>query len=112
MRTPLAGRVAGDGSARPASAGGAASARRITASDEARIRNAAIAARVRVRLDDVRRVDASHADVTYTLLLDDAAVLDHLPGAAVLSGGRWLVTRRTYCDVSTQGASEIPPPCR
>lgn len=72
----------------------------------------AIAARVRVRLDEVKLVDATHADVTYTLLLEGAAVLDHLPGAAVQSGGRWLVTRRTYCDVSTQGASEIPPPCQ
>ena len=72
----------------------------------------AVAARVRVRLDEVKLVDPTHADVTYTLLLDGAAVLDHLPGAAVQSGGRWLVTRRTYCDVSTQGATEIPPPCR
>ncbi len=72
----------------------------------------AIAARVRVRIDAVTLVDATHADVTYTLLLDDAAVLDHLPGAAVHAGGRWLVTRRTYCDVSTQGATEIPPPCQ
>jgi hypothetical protein len=59
-----------------------------------------------------QRVDGSHADVTYSLLLDDAAVLDHLPGAAVQVNGRWVVTRRTYCDVSTQGVAEIPPPCR
>jgi endonuclease/exonuclease/phosphatase family metal-dependent hydrolase len=72
----------------------------------------AIASRVRVRIDDVKLVDANHADVTYTLLLDGAAVLDHLPGAAVRVGDRWLVTRRTYCDVSTQGVSEIPPPCQ
>lgn len=72
----------------------------------------AIAAGVRVRIDEVTIVDATHADVTYTLLLDGAAVLDHLQGAAVQIGGRWLVTRRTYCDVSTQGASEIPPPCQ
>ncbi len=72
----------------------------------------AIASRISVRIDEVTLVDATHADVTYTLLLDDAAVLDHLPGAAVRVGDRWLVTRRTYCDVSTQGATEIPPPCQ
>jgi hypothetical protein len=72
----------------------------------------AIATRVRVRLDEVKLVGATHADVTYTLLLDGAAVLDHLPGAAVRVGDRWLVTRRTYCDVSTQGATQIPPPCQ
>jgi endonuclease/exonuclease/phosphatase family metal-dependent hydrolase len=73
---------------------------------------AAIVSRIRVRVDEVLLVDPDHADVTYTLLLDGAAVLDHLPGAAVQVNGRWLVTRRTYCDVSTQGVTEIPPPCQ
>jgi endonuclease/exonuclease/phosphatase family metal-dependent hydrolase len=72
----------------------------------------ATAARVRVRIDDIRLVDPTHADVTYTLLLDGSAVLDHLPGHAVQIDGRWLVSRRTYCDVSTQGATTIPPPCQ
>lgn len=72
----------------------------------------AVASRVRVRLDDVRLADADHADVVYTLLLDGNAVLDHLPGGAVRAGGRWLVTRRTYCDVATQGQTQIPEPCR
>ncbi len=43
---------------------------------------------------------------------DLTAVLDHLAGGAVEVDGRWLVTRQTYCDVSTQGATEIPPPCQ
>jgi len=71
-----------------------------------------IATRIRVRLDSVTVIDSEHADVIYTLLLDGAAVLDHLPGAAVRQDGRWLVTRRTYCEVSTQGATDIPEPCR
>ena len=41
-----------------------------------------------------------------------SVVLDHLPGAAVRVGDQWLVTRRTYCDISTQGQPEIPPPCQ
>jgi endonuclease/exonuclease/phosphatase family metal-dependent hydrolase len=72
----------------------------------------AIAPHIRVHLDDVSLVDPAHAAVTYTLLLDGAAVLDHVEGAAVLLDGRWHVTRRTYCDVSTQGAAEIPAPCQ
>jgi endonuclease/exonuclease/phosphatase family metal-dependent hydrolase len=73
---------------------------------------AAIAPRIRVRIDDVGLVGPDRAEVTYSLLLDGAPVLDHLPGEAVLVNGRWLVSRRTYCDVSTQGATEIPPPCQ
>jgi endonuclease/exonuclease/phosphatase family metal-dependent hydrolase len=72
----------------------------------------AIASRIEVRIDEVVLTDPSHAEVTYSLLLDDAVVLDHLPGAAVNVGGQWLVTRGTYCDVSTQGQPEIPPPCQ
>lgn len=71
-----------------------------------------LAARVRVRIDDVVLTDPDHASVTYTLLLDGTPVLDHISGGAVRIGGRWLVTRRTFCDVSTQGASEIPEVCR
>jgi endonuclease/exonuclease/phosphatase family metal-dependent hydrolase len=72
----------------------------------------ALADQIEVRIDEVRLVDATHADVTYTLLLDGNAVLDHLPGAAVQVDGRWLVTRRTFCDVSLQGQTDIPPACQ
>ncbi|MGQ0832301.1 MAG: endonuclease/exonuclease/phosphatase family protein [Microthrixaceae bacterium] len=71
-----------------------------------------VASRISVRIDDMSRVDGTHASVTYSLLLDGTPVLDHLPGEAVLVGGRWLVSTRTYCEVSTQGATQIPAPCR
>jgi endonuclease/exonuclease/phosphatase family metal-dependent hydrolase len=71
-----------------------------------------IAAKVRVRIDGVELIDGTHAKVTYTLLLEGNAVLDHLAGGAVRIDDRWLVTRRTYCDVSSQGSAEIPAPCR
>lgn len=71
-----------------------------------------IASGIELRIDGISAVDDTHADVTYTLLLDGAAVLDHLPGAAVKVGDTWLVSRQTYCDVSTQGADEIPEACR
>lgn len=72
----------------------------------------AIASRIRVRIDDVSLTGADRARVTYTLLLDGAAVLDHLPGEAVKVGDQWLVTRRSFCDVSTQGVTALPPACR
>jgi endonuclease/exonuclease/phosphatase family metal-dependent hydrolase len=71
-----------------------------------------VAANIRVRIDSITLTDATHADVVYTLRLGRTVVLDHLPGAAVQLDGRWLVSRRTYCEVSTQGATEIPAPCR
>jgi hypothetical protein len=72
----------------------------------------AIASRIKLRIDRINVTDATHADVEYSLLLDGAAVLDHLPGGAVKVGDTWFVTRKTYCDVSTQGATTIPEPCR
>jgi endonuclease/exonuclease/phosphatase family metal-dependent hydrolase len=71
-----------------------------------------LASRIRLQIDAIEAVDATTADVTYTLLLDGAAVLDHLPGQAVNVDGEWLVSLRTYCDVSTQGADTIPEPCQ
>ena len=71
-----------------------------------------VASKIRVRIDAIELIDHSLAKVTYTLLLEGNAVLDHLPGGAINVDGRWLVTRRTYCEVSTQGAAEIPAPCQ
>jgi len=70
-----------------------------------------ISSRIVVRVDDVTPVDGATVAVTYTLLLDGSPVLDHLPGRAVRVDGTWLVSRRTFCDVATQGASAIPPAC-
>ena len=56
----------------------------------------------------MRGVDASHVDVVYSILLGDAVALDHLPGGAVRSGSRWLVTRRAYCAVAALGATSVP----
>jgi endonuclease/exonuclease/phosphatase family metal-dependent hydrolase len=71
-----------------------------------------LADQVRVRIDSMRGVDASHVDVVYSILLGDAVALDHLPGGAVRTGSRWLVTRRAYCAVATLGATSVPEACR
>jgi endonuclease/exonuclease/phosphatase family metal-dependent hydrolase len=70
-----------------------------------------ISPRIKVRIDGISMRGADDADVTYSLLLDGNPVLDHLPGGAIRSGATWLVTRRTFCDVATQGMTTIPPPC-
>jgi endonuclease/exonuclease/phosphatase family metal-dependent hydrolase len=71
-----------------------------------------LAAKIRVRIDRVDVVDSTNANVEYSLLLDGAAVLDHLPGAAVKPGPTWLVSRKTFCDVALQGVKEIPAACQ
>jgi hypothetical protein len=71
-----------------------------------------LVARTRVEVDDIRPVDADHAEVTYSIFLNDTVVLDRLAGGAIRQDGRWLVSTSTYCDVSTQGQAEIPEPCR
>jgi hypothetical protein len=55
--------------------------------------------------------EPGRAEVTFSLLLDGNAVLDHLPGVAVLDEGQWLVSTQTFCDVGTQGMTELPPAC-
>jgi hypothetical protein len=60
----------------------------------------------------MQKVDRNVVDVVYSIVLDQAVVLDHLPGAAVRHGDDWLVTRRTYCQVATLGEKTVPTPCR
>jgi endonuclease/exonuclease/phosphatase family metal-dependent hydrolase len=71
-----------------------------------------IADGIRARIDSIEQVDSKNVNVTYSILLNGATVLDHLPGAAVRGGDRWLVTRRTYCQVATLGQATVPEPCR
>lgn len=72
----------------------------------------AIAAQVRVRIDSMQPVDETTVDVAYSILLGEQAVLDHLPGRAVLENGDWLVSRSAYCQVATLGVDTVPEPCR
>jgi endonuclease/exonuclease/phosphatase family metal-dependent hydrolase len=72
----------------------------------------AIADQIQVRIDSMSQAGEDQVDVVYSILLEGSAVLDHLPGAAVLVNGRWLVSRRTYCEVATQGVETIPEPCQ
>jgi endonuclease/exonuclease/phosphatase family metal-dependent hydrolase len=68
--------------------------------------------KVRVRIDSLTPVDDTHVDVVYSILLDSAAVLDHVQGGAVQDGGKWLVSKDAYCQVASLGQSTVPEPCR
>lgn len=72
----------------------------------------AVVDQVRVRIDSMERVDADHVNVVYSILLDQAEVLGHLPGSAVRKGDRWLVSRASYCQVATLGQSTVPEACK
>jgi hypothetical protein len=65
-----------------------------------------------VRIDSFDRATTDTVDVTFSILLDGAVVLDALPGQAKLVDGRWLVTTTSYCQVATLGVDDIPEACR
>jgi endonuclease/exonuclease/phosphatase family metal-dependent hydrolase len=66
---------------------------------------------ITVRIDSMKQTGADRVDLTYTILLKGVSVLDHLPGAAVRVGDKWLMARTTYCAVARQGQSTIPEGC-
>jgi hypothetical protein len=74
--------------------------------------NAEIASRITVDVADVRLPEPDRAEVTFSLLLDGTAVLSDLPGELILVDGGWLLTKRTFCDIGTQGMTEIPAACQ
>ncbi|HEY7440767.1 MAG TPA: hypothetical protein VIC35_15345, partial [Acidimicrobiia bacterium] len=73
---------------------------------------AKLLAGVSVRIDGMQQVDPHTVDVTYTILLNGNPVLDHLPGQAFEVGGRWLVARRSFCELAKlSNGSKIPKGC-
>lgn len=72
---------------------------------------AALAGRIRARVDEVRPDGPDRAAVTFSLLLDGDPVIDHVAGSAVRSGGRWLVSRESFCQVANVGRPAPAPEC-
>jgi|GEM_PF-1685283 len=72
---------------------------------------AAIAPRIRVRVDEIRARGPGRAAVTFSLLLDGTPVIDHVAGGAVRSGERWLVSRPAFCAVANVGRETPAPAC-
>ena len=64
---------------------------------------------VRGRVDSILRTSATTAEVAYSILLNDQVIFDGRIGEAVLAGGRWFVSRATFCDLVALSptASEI-----
>ena len=66
-------------------------------------------AAVRGRVDSISRTSSTTAEVAYSILLNDQVIFDGRIGEAVLAGGRWFVSRATFCDLValSPAASEI-----
>ena len=66
-------------------------------------------AAVRGRVDSISRTSSVTAEVAYSILLNDQVIFAGRIGEAVLDGGRWLVSKATFCDLValSPAASEI-----
>ena len=66
-------------------------------------------AAVRGRVDSIARTSNTTAEVAYSILLNDQVIFAGRIGEAVLDGGRWLVSKATFCDLValSPAASEI-----
>ena len=65
-----------------------------------------------VRIDSFDRATDDTVDVTFSILVSGAVVLDALPGQAKLVDGTWLVSAKSYCQVATLGVATIPEACK
>ncbi len=70
-----------------------------------------LANKTSVRIDSFDGATDDTVDVTFSLLIDGAVVLDALPGQAKLVDDRWLVATQSYCQVATLGVTDIPEAC-
>ena len=71
-----------------------------------------LATRTGVEIESMTPAGRNAVDLVFTITLDGAPVLDQLPGRAVKVDGRWLVARRSYCQVATLGVDTAPEACR
>jgi endonuclease/exonuclease/phosphatase family metal-dependent hydrolase len=73
---------------------------------------ASLASRTGVEVSSITPSGRDAVELVFTITLDGAPVLDRLPGRAVKVDGRWLVARRSYCQVATLGIDTVPEGCR
>ncbi|MGZ8766419.1 MAG: endonuclease/exonuclease/phosphatase family protein [Acidimicrobiia bacterium] len=71
-----------------------------------------LANRTGVQIESITPAGRNAVDLVFTITLDGSSVLDQLPGQAVRVDGRWLVARRSYCQVATLGLDTAPDGCR
>jgi hypothetical protein len=60
------------------------------------------------RVDSIQIIDATHADVRYTILFDGAPQYAQQPGQAIKIDGVWKVTRDTVCNLLEFGGITCP----
>jgi hypothetical protein len=61
------------------------------------------------RVDSIQMIDATHADVVYTILWDRTPQYAFQPGQAVKIDGTWMVSRDTVCALLKYGGITCPP---
>ena len=59
-----------------------------------------LGAAVRAEVDAISRTSATTARVVYSIILNDQVIFDGREGEAALIGGRWFVSRATFCDLA------------
>ena len=68
-------------------------------------------AAVRARVDSISRTSATTAQVVYSILLNDQVVFDGRVGEAVLTDGRWFVSKATFCDLMALSGADALTVC-
>jgi hypothetical protein len=63
------------------------------------------------KVSSVTFTDPTHASVRYDLFVHGTAVLSNADGKAVLVGGRWMVSRFTFCQLLSLKAGAAVPGC-
>ena len=71
----------------------------------------AAGAAARGRVDSISRTSATTASVVYSILLNDQVIFDGRDGEAVLTGGRWFVSKATFCDLLALSVSDPLAAC-
>lgn len=61
------------------------------------------------RVDSIQVIDATHADVRYSILFNGQPQYSMRPGKAIKFNGKWMVTRETVCELLAVGAVLCPP---
>jgi hypothetical protein len=60
-------------------------------------------------VDSIEMIDATRADVRYTILFDGKPQYAFQPGQAVKIDGKWMVSRDTVCALLRYGGITCPP---
>jgi hypothetical protein len=60
------------------------------------------------KVESLKFSDSTHADIVFTLYLHDSPLYGHQPASAVKVNGRWMMTRKSECDLLAHGSLICP----